>query len=251
MDHNRTAVITGGAQGIGRVVADALLAERWNVAVWDFDEEALAQETKRHKGKGEWLGICCDVTCAGSVQVALNGTMKKFNQIDLLLNNAAIHANTPLEALEVSEFRRVIDVNLTGTLICVKTCEKILREHKGVIINMCSTRAFQSEANTEAYSASKGGIYALSHALAVSLGPDVRVNCISPGWIDVSAIRKSQTAKQLAMTDEDSAQHPAGRVGTGADIASMVLFLANPVNSFITGQNFVVDGGMTTKMIYV
>lgn len=251
MNEFRTAVITGGAQGIGRVVADALLKNRWNVAVWDADEEALSQETKRQKGNGQWLGIYCDVSCAGSVQVALNSTLKNFGQLNLLLNNAAIHANKPLSELEVSEFRRVIDVNLTGTLICSKICEKPLRENQGVIINMCSTRAFQSEANTEAYSASKGGVFALTHALAVSLGPEVRVNSISPGWIDVSAVRKSQTARQEEPSGEDHSQHPAGRVGIGEDIAAMVKFLANPDNSFITGQNFVIDGGMTRKMIYI
>lgn len=251
MNEVRTAVITGGAQGIGRIVTDTLLKSNWNVAVWDSDDEAIHQMTKRLKGNENWLGTCCDVTCAGSVQVAMNATLKQFGRIDLLLNNAAVHANKPLAELEVSEFRRVIDVNLTGTLICVKTCEKELREHKGAVINMCSTRAFQSEPDTEAYSASKGGVFALTHALAVSLGPDVRVNCISPGWIDVSAIRKTQAAKQILMSEEDHSQHPAGRVGNGMDIASMVLFLANPANNFITGQNFVIDGGMTRKMIYV
>jgi NAD(P)-dependent dehydrogenase (short-subunit alcohol dehydrogenase family) len=251
MNELRTAVITGGAQGIGREVADALLKNRWNVAVWDSDDEALSQETKRLKGREDWLGIYCDVSCAGSVQAALHATLKKFGHMNLLLNNAAIHANKPLAELEVSEFRRVIDVNLTGTLICSKICEKPLRESRGIIINMCSTRAFQSEANTEAYSASKGGVFALTHALAVSLGPEVRVNSISPGWIDVSAVRKSQSARQTELSEEDQSQHPAGRVGKGDDIAAMVKFLANPDNSFITGQNFVIDGGMTRKMIYV
>lgn len=251
MVENRTAVITGGAQGIGRVVTDTLLKDGWNVAVWDSDDEAINQETKRMKGKTSWFGICCDITCAGSVQSAYVTTVKAFGRIDLLLNNAAIHANKPLADLEVSEFRRVIEVNLTGTLICAKTCERSLRESKGIIINMSSTRAFQSEANTEAYTASKGGIYALTHALAVSLGPDVRVNSISPGWIDVSDVRKTQTAKQIHLSGEDHAQHPAGRVGTGSDIASVVRFLVSPGNDFITAQNFVIDGGMTRKMIYV
>lgn len=116
---------------------------------------------------------------------------------------------------------------------------------------MASTRAFQSEANTEAYSASKGGIVALTHALAASLGPDVKVNSISPGWIDVSAAKKKALAQQYEFRPEDHTQHPAGRVGKAQDIANMMLFLLKPENDFITGQNFVVDGGMTTKMIYV
>lgn len=251
MNENKTAVITGGAQGIGRIMADTLLQEGWNIAVWDNDEVALAQEAKRLKGVKYRICINCNVACAGSVNLAFIETLKKFGRIDLLVNNAAIHANKPISQLEISEFRRVIDVNLTGSFICAKTCEEELRKTKGSIINICSTRAFQSEANTEAYSASKGGIFALTHSLAVSLGPEIRVNCISPGWIDVSAVRKSQTAKQEQLSEADHKQHPAGRVGVAEDIARMVLFLANEENSFITAQNFVVDGGMTRKMIYV
>jgi NAD(P)-dependent dehydrogenase (short-subunit alcohol dehydrogenase family) len=251
MSENKTAVITGGAQGIGRIMADTLLQEGWNVAVWDNDEVALEQEEKRLKGEKNRIGLNCNVACAGSVNISLMETLKKFGRIDLLVNNAAIHANKPISQLEISEFRRVIDVNLTGSFICAKTCEEELRKTKGSIINICSTRAFQSEANTEAYSASKGGIFALTHSLAVSLGPEIRVNCISPGWIDVSAVRKSQTAKQEPLSEADHKQHPAGRVGVAEDIARMVLFLANEENSFITAQNFIVDGGMTRKMIYV
>jgi len=251
MSEKKTAVITGGAKGIGRVMADTLLNEGWNIAVWDNDELALAQEAKRLKGVKNRIGINCNVACAGSVNISLQETLKKIGRIDLLINNAAIHANKPISQLEISEFRRVIDVNLTGAFICAKTCEEELRKTKGSIINICSTRAFQSEADTEAYSASKGGVFALTHALAVSLGPDIRVNCISPGWIDVSAVIKPQTAKQVQLSEADHLQHPAGRVGVAADIARMVLFLANEENSFITAQNFVVDGGMTRKMIYV
>jgi NAD(P)-dependent dehydrogenase (short-subunit alcohol dehydrogenase family) len=126
-----------------------------------------------------------------------------------------------------------------------------LKTTKGSIVNIGSTRALQSEQNTEAYSASKGGILALTHALAVSLGPEIRVNCISPGWIDVSGVKKKSAANQIELSGADNEQHPAGRVGKPEDIANMVLFLLNPENDFITGQNFIVDGGMTRKMIYI
>ena len=126
-----------------------------------------------------------------------------------------------------------------------------LKNLKGSIINISSTRTFQSEPNTEAYSASKGGILALTHSLAISLGPEIKVNCISPGWIDVSGIKKKSKANQIELSEADHSQHPAGRVGKPEDIANMVLFLLNPENDFITGQNFIIDGGMTRKMIYV
>jgi NAD(P)-dependent dehydrogenase (short-subunit alcohol dehydrogenase family) len=251
MEQPGTMVITGGAQGIGRITAETALQAGYNVAVWDTDEEALPEESQRWKDHQAWLGIPCDVSDEKDVISAIEKTLSGFGRIDVLVNNAAIHANMPLADLPVESWRRVLDVNLTGPLICTKYCAPYLKRNKGSVINICSTRAFQSEPHTEAYSASKGGIYALTHALAISLGPDVRVNCISPGWIDVSAVRKKDKAKQEMLTQSDHVQHPAGRVGVGADIARMIIFLADPQNSFITGQNFVIDGGMTRKMIYL
>jgi len=121
-----------------------------------------------------------------------------------------------------------------------KHCVPQLRRHRGAIVNIASTRALQSEPDTEAYAAAKGGLVGLTHALAISLGPEVRVNCVSPGWIARESVRR-----------KDHAQHPVGRVGHGEDIAGIVAYLLSDAAGFVTGQNFVVDGGMTKKMIYV
>jgi NAD(P)-dependent dehydrogenase (short-subunit alcohol dehydrogenase family) len=126
-----------------------------------------------------------------------------------------------------------------------------LKKSKGAIVNISSTRSIQSEPNTEAYAATKGGILALTHSLALSLSGNVRVNCISPGWIDVSDMKKSGARKKYELTQADHAQHPAGRVGKAEDIAEMAAFLISGKAGFITAQNFIVDGGMTKKMIYV
>jgi NAD(P)-dependent dehydrogenase (short-subunit alcohol dehydrogenase family) len=120
---------------------------------------------------------------------------------------------------------------------------KPLFTEKSAIVNIASTRAFMSEPDGEAYGASKGGIVALTHALAISLGPKIRVNCVSPGWI--------LTNENEKLFEADVTQHPAGKVGNVDDIAETVLFLLSEKASFITGQNIVVDGGMTKKMIYV
>ncbi len=135
----------------------------------------------------------------------------------------------------------MIAVNLTAPFLVAKICLPLLKESQGSIVNICSTRAVQSEPNTEAYSASKGGLISLSHALAVSLGPDVRVNCVSPGWIDTSN-------NKLRAIDHN--QHLTGRVGQVGDVASMVKYLLSNDANFITGQNFTVDGGITKKMTY-
>jgi NAD(P)-dependent dehydrogenase (short-subunit alcohol dehydrogenase family) len=142
-------------------------------------------------------------------------------------------------------------VNLTGAFLCAKYAAPHLRKNGGSIVNVASTRAFMSERHTEAYSASKGGLFALTHALAVSLGPEVRVNSISPGWIETSELRKRSARTPARLSAQDHSQHPAGRVGNAEDVAALALFLLDPGNSFVTGQNFVVDGGMTKKMIYV
>jgi len=145
--------------------------------------------------------------------------------------------------LTLAEWNRVIDTNLTATFLLARAAEKPLRKSRGAVVTIASTRAQMSEPNTESYAATKGGLVALTHALALSLGPDVRVNCVSPGWI--------ATKNYGALRRKDHLQHPAGRVGRPDDIAEIVAWLLDGKRSgFVTGANFVVDGGMTRKMIY-
>lgn len=246
----RTAIITGGAQGIGRITTQRLLEQGYAVAVWEADAEALL-EAKRQIVAQHVLFVHCDVSLEANVRRAVEQTMKRFGRIDVLINNAGFGIEKPLADFTLDDWNRVMGTNLTGAFLCVKYTAEQIAKHEGCIVNIASTRAFQSEPNTFAYSASKGGLVALTHSLAISLGPAVRVNCISPGWIDVSAIKKTGKANQELLRPEDHSQHPVGRVGTADDIAQMVLFLIADENSFITGQNFTVDGGMTKKMIYV
>ncbi len=247
---NKVIVVTGGAQGIGRKIALHFLNENWKSVIWEIDSEAgeeLAQELN-HSG---FLNIHCDVSREVDVKKAVALTLERFGRIDVLVNNAAIIRNQPLSSLSLADWQKVIDVNLTGPFLCSKYCETELKKNRGSIINICSTRAFQSECNTEAYSASKGGVFALTHALAISMGPEVRVNSISPGWIDQSNEQKSVVAKKEIFSEEDHLQHPAGRIGKTDDIARLAWFLSQPDNNFITAQDFIIDGGMTRKMIYL
>lgn len=242
----KVAIITGGAQGIGRVTAKELSNVGWQVAVLDIDAEALAEISSE-----QIATYLCDVADENQVENTIGKILGRFGRLDALLNNAAIAANQPMEELALEDWNRVLAVNLTGAFLMAKHCARHLRVQKGVIINICSTRAHMSEPNTEAYSASKGGILALTHALAMSLGPDIRVNSISPGWIDVSGYQKAGKRRQENLSRADHEQHPAGRVGIPHDIAAMVQFLLSESAEFITGQDFIVDGGMTRKMIYV
>lgn len=243
-------IITGGAQGIGKITTIELLKQDYCISVFDEDIEALNE--MRAEINSEQCSIYhVNVADEKNVTNAISESVKTFVSLYGLINNAGISINKPITELTLNEWQKVIGTNLTGAFLCSKYALPYLEKSKGCVINFASTRAFQSEPNTEAYSASKGGIFAFTHALAMSAAPNVGVNCISPGWIDVSGVKKTSVAQQANLSKSDHEQHPAGRVGNGEDIARTILFLLDKRNDFITAQNFVIDGGMTRKMIYV
>lgn len=242
-------LITGGCQGIGKVVSLFLLNKGWQVTVFEVDDEAVSEMAVEIDTEDLFL-VRADVSNENEVQKGIDAALRRFGRLDGLVNNAMISINKVVTELSIDEWNKVLAVNLTGPFLCAKHSAAALKQARGCIINICSTRALQSEANTEAYSATKGGLLSLTHALAMSLGPEVRVNAVSPGWIDVSAVRKKSESCQYELSEQDHLQHPAGRVGKGEDIARMIWFLLQAENDFITAQNFVIDGGMTKKMIY-
>ncbi len=249
---DKVAIVTGGGQGIGKAIAKRFLDEQLNVVIAEIDQEAGKETEAQYSSLGEIKFIPTDIASEASVKNAIAETVATFGRLDILINNAAIAnpENSPIEQLSLETWNQLIAVNLTGAFLCTKYAVPHLRKHQGVIINIASTRALMSEPNTEAYSTAKGGILALTHALANSLGSDIRVNCISPGWIAVNDWQKQSTREEPQLTEQDHSQHPAGRVGKPEDIAEMVFYLASPAATFITGANFVIDGGMTRKMIY-
>ncbi len=230
----KTILITGGARGIGRGCVDHFLARGWNVAALDLLDIAPATRLVTVRG---------DVSDEAAAAEAVRRALDRFGRLDALINNAGIASppRRPPEALPLEEWNRVLAVNLTGAFLMARHAAPALRAARGAIVNIASTRALMSEPMSEAYAASKGGLVALTHALALSLGPEVRVNCISPGWIE--------TDPEARHREADRRQHPAGRVGTPRDIAEACEWLIGA--GFVTGQNVVVDGGMTKKMIYV
>jgi NAD(P)-dependent dehydrogenase (short-subunit alcohol dehydrogenase family) len=250
-NEGKVTIITGGGQGIGKATAKHLLKQGCRLLIAEVDEEAGRETEQELKAIGAIRFLKTDVSREQDVIRLMEQTLNHFGRIDVLINNAAISRRKPVTELSLEEWNAVLAVNLTGAFLCAKHAVPYLRETKGVILNISSTRALMSEPHTEAYSASKGGILALTHALAMSLGPDIRVNSISPGWIEVSDWKKSTVRQEPGLRAEDHRQHPVGRVGRPEDIASLASYLISPEAGFITGQNFIVDGGMTRKMIYL
>ena len=225
------ALVTGGAKGIGASIAGHLVTDGWRVVVADRDAARVPGVRS----------VVCDVGDEGQVGALVQSVSETEQRLDALVCNAGFMIRKPIAETTLAEWTSVLTTNLTSTFLLAKASEAMLRAAKGSIVTIASTRAHMSEPNTESYSASKGGLVALTHTLAVSLGPDVRVNCISPGWI---------FTKGPVPTAEEHAFHPAGRVGVAEDIASLAAFLLGKDSGFITGSEFVVDGGVTRKMIY-
>ena len=246
----RVALITGGAQGIGKGIARRCLAAGMRVLIVDADKSALNQAQRDLSGGDRLLTRRTDVTHERDVARAVAVAVRAFGRIDAIVSNAGIAGFAPLAKTTLAVWRRVLDTNLTAAFLFARHGAVHLAAAKGSFLTIASTRALMSEPDSEAYAASKGGLVALTHALAISLGPAVRANCISPGWIDVSGPANGRGRKALKPSAADHAQHPVGRVGRPEDVAEMALFLISPEAGFITGQNHIVDGGMTRKMIY-
>lgn len=248
----KVVIVTGAAQGIGLGLSREMLAATWRVAAWDIDEEALAALDEEVQNPSKLLIQKVNVANEVDVRQGVAKVLQHFGRIDGVVNNAGI-ANPesgPVQQLGLSDWQEWLNVNLTAPFLLAKHTADHLAARQGAMVNIASTRAFQSEPDCEAYAAAKGGLLALTHALAISLAGKVRVNAISPGWIAVEDFKKPTERRAPQLSATDHRQHPAGRVGRPADVASLCHFLLTDSAGFITGENIMVDGGMTRRMIY-
>ncbi|MDM8002621.1 MAG: glucose 1-dehydrogenase [Bacteroidota bacterium] len=242
----KVVIVTGAGRGIGRCVAEMYAAEGARVVLAERDAAAgEAAETEIRGRGGDACFVLTDVSVPGQVSAMVRKAVERYGAVDIVINNAGFGIwKSPLDLTE-GEWDSVLDTNLRGAFLCAREAARCMKEQGGgSVINIASTRAFMSEAGSEAYAASKGGLVALTHALAASLAQyHIRVNCISPGWIE--------TGDYEALREADHSQHLSGRVGRPEDIARACLFLTGDGNEFINGENIVIDGGMTRKMIYL
>jgi NAD(P)-dependent dehydrogenase (short-subunit alcohol dehydrogenase family) len=234
----RTVIVTGAARGIGAGIARHLAAEGWHVACADIDVEAAGAVAAGITG----IAVECDVASEADIEHLVAVVRARFGRIDGIVSNAGSGKFSSLAETSLATWNQVIATNLTAAFLLAKAAAADLSRARGSIVTIGSTRALMSEPGTLAYSASKGGLVALTHALAITLAPDVRVNCVSPGWID--------TGKHGPLKASDLAQHPVGRVGRPDDVAAAVGYLLSDQASFVTGAELIIDGGMTRKMIY-
>lgn len=227
----RNVIITGGARGIGRCIAEQFALEGERVFVIDKEIPAEAVENVVY-----FLGDIADKTV---LEDFCEFVLKRASGIDIIVNNA-LPIMKGIDECSFEEFQYALSVGVTAPFYLVKLFRELLNEGAS-IVNISSSRDRMSQPQTESYTAAKGGIAALTHALAVSLAGKARVNSVSPGWIDTSFNE---------YTGPDAVQQPVGRVGNPMDIANMVLFLCSDKAGFITGENICIDGGMTRQMIY-
>ena len=241
----KVVVVTGAGRGIGRGIAQAYGAKGAKVIVAEKNPD-LGMETEKsilYTG-GLAVYIQTDVSNPNDIEKLMKKTVEQYGAINILINNVGISKwKSPYE-ITCEEWDEIINTNLRSVFLCSREAAKIMKgQGGGAIINIASTRATMSEPNSEAYAASKGGIVALTHALAASFSQDhIQVNCISPGWIEIDGYDQLREA--------DHNQHLSRRVGKPEDIARACLYLTGEDNSFINGANIVIDGGMTRKMIY-
>lgn len=231
-------IVTGAGHGIGSATVQRLAADGWRTIAADKDKAAADRVAARSRGHAAEV----DVSIAADIELLIDTTLRSHGRLDAVVSNAGVGRFGSLKDTTLGDWNMVLTTNLTAAFLLAKYAEDALREAQGAMVLIASTRAHMSEPDTHAYSASKGGLLALTHSLAISLGPDVRVNCISPGWIDTS---------DEALSETDHAQHPVGRVGRADDVAAAITWLVSENAGFITGTELIVDGGMTRKMIYL
>jgi len=238
----KVALVTGAARGIGLAVAKKFLAEGWRVALLDVEGELLWNSVAALAANGDAIGLNCDVSDARAVASAISEIERRFGRLDALVNNAGIAVFAPLLETSEEDWRRVMEVNLTGPFLCTKAAVPLMRNHgSGAIVNVTSISAVRASTLRSAYGTSKAGLAHLTKQLAVELAlVGIRVNGVAPGPVE-TAMAKAVHTPEIRADYRDAI--PLNRYGLEEELAEAVFFLCSDRSSYITGQILAVDGG--------
>ena len=245
----KVVLITGGAKGIGKGCAQVLSQRGAGIAIVDLDEVAgpLAVEGIEANG-GRAAFFRADVSKADDVQKMIARLLAAFGRLDVLINNAGYHISKNVEDTSEEEWDYILNTNLKSVFLCSKYAIPHLRKTRGAIVNMSSMVGLVGQRNAGAYSATKGGMIAMTRGMALDFAKDgIRVNCICPGWVETPLVEDwfSQQADPQAAKEYIYGKHPLGRIATPAEVGNAVVFLCSEASSFVTGVALPVDGGVT------
>jgi NAD(P)-dependent dehydrogenase (short-subunit alcohol dehydrogenase family) len=241
----KVTVVTGGARGIGYAVVERLLASGAMVAIWDIDDKASYEAARRLGEQGAVLPVAVDLTDAAAIEIAVASTCRRFQRIDVLVNNAGIAGPTvPLVEYRIEDWRRIIEVDLISVFLCCRAIVPLMRAGGwGRIVNVASVAGKEGNPNMSAYSAAKAGVIALTKSLGKELATtDIRVNCVTPATVRTEILAQMSQAQ----IDYMLSKIPLGRFGTVEENASMIVWLCTPDCSFSTGAVFDTSGGRCT-----
>jgi NAD(P)-dependent dehydrogenase (short-subunit alcohol dehydrogenase family) len=246
----RKALVTGGARGIGRAIAELFVARGARVVIADINGEEAAA-TAREIGDAA-SAVTCDVTDSEQVAAAVATTVETLGGLDILVNNAGIEIVKPLLDQTEEEFRRLIDINVTGVWLGMKHALAPLAESKGTIINLASVAGLNGSPLLGSYCASKAGVVQLTRVAALELrDAGIRVNCVCPAFVDTAMVDRAGVAveEMLGASFPELVAAKQGRLGTTAEVAETVAFLASDRAAWTTGSHYVLDGGMTASLL--
>lgn len=248
---DKVAVVTGGAQGIGQAIVEKFHSEGARVVFFDRDEAKGAATAASFSGEHSPRFMACDVTVEAEVEAATRATLGEYGQLDILVNNAGINAYFDAVTMTEAEWDHVFAVDLKGAWLCTKHALPALRRSgTGSIVNIASIHAFMTTYGMFPYAAAKAGVVGMTRSLALDCGADnIRVNAVCPGWTRTALVQEWLDRQPDPGVAEASvlAVHPLGRVGTPAEIANVVAFVASDEASFITGAALLIDGGLSAR----
>jgi hypothetical protein len=249
---DRVAIVTGGAKGIGWGIAKIFVQDGAKVVVVDWDAENGEKTSKELRDAGgASIFVKCDVSNEEQVKAMVQKAMETYGQIDILVNNAGVGVYKSFMDATMADWDRALSVNLKGEILCARSVVPHMQARgKGAIVNISSVHSFQTVNGVAPYATSKGGVYALTHAMAIDLAPAIRVNAIAPGWIYTPLIQSifDSYADPAAQRKEIERRAIMKRIGIPEEVGYAAAFLASDEASFITGTQLFVDGGLTAQL---